>query len=87
MPGGGTYWVAMMDGQPVGGIFPAEGPDYENMPDNWMPYLAVDDVNARAQMAVKAGGKMMRILDIPEVGRLALIIQPGGAGIGWITPV
>jgi len=87
MLGGGTYWVAMMDGQAVAGIFPAEGPGYENMPDNWMPYLAVDDVDARAETAVGAGGKLMRIFDIPEVGRLALIIQPGGAGIGWITPV
>ncbi len=86
MLGGGTYWVAMMDGVPVGGIFPAEGPGYETMPDNWMPYLAVDDVDARAERAVAAGGKLMRIFDIPEVGRLALIIQPGGAGIGWITP-
>ena len=87
MPGGGTYWLAMMDDVPVGGIFPAEGPGYENMPDNWMPYLAVDDVDARAEKAVAAGGKMMRIFDIPEVGRLALIVQPGGAGVGWITPV
>src|ERR1700712_597711 len=87
MEGGGTYWVAMMDGAPVGGIFPAEGPGYENMPDNWMPYLAVDDVDARAEKAVAAGAKLMRIFDIPDVGRLALIIQPGGAGIGWITPV
>ncbi len=87
MEGGGTYWVAMMDGVAVGGIFPAEGPGYENMPDNWMPYLAVDDVDARAEAAVASGGKLMRVFDIPEVGRLALIIQPGGAGIGWITPV
>lgn len=47
MEGGGTYWVAVMDGVPVAGIFPAEGPGYGHMPDNWMPYLAVDDVNAR----------------------------------------
>lgn len=84
---GGTYWVAMMDGVPVGGIFPAEGPEYEHMPDNWMPYLVVDDVDARVKAAVAAGAKLMRIFDIPDVGRLALLIQPVGAGIGWITPV
>jgi predicted enzyme related to lactoylglutathione lyase len=87
MPDGGTYWLAVMDGVPVGGIFPAEGPGYENMPDNWMPYLAVDDVDSRAEAAVAAGAKLMRIFDIPEVGRLALIIQPGGASVGWITSV
>ena len=87
MDGGGTYWVAMMDGVPVAGIFHAEGEGYENMADNWMPYLAVDDVNARVKKAVAAGAQLMRIFDIPQVGRLALLIQPGGAGVGWITPV
>lgn len=87
MPQGGTYWVAIMDGQPVGGIFPADGPGYETVPDNWMPYLAVDDVDARVQKAIAAGAQLMRpIFDIPEVGRLAILMQPGGAGIGWITP-
>ena len=87
MPHGGTYWVAMMDGHPVAGIFPAEGPGYEDMPDNWMPYLAVDDVDARVKGAVTAGAELIRIFDIANVGRLALLIQPGGAGVGWITPV
>ncbi len=87
MLGGGTYWVAMMDGVPVAGIFPAEGPGYENMPDHWMPYIAVDDADARAEQAVAAGAQLMRIFDIPEVGRVALIIQPGGGGVAWITPV
>ena len=87
MLGGGTYWVAVMNGTPVAGIFPACGPDYEGMPDNWMPYLAVDDVDARVERAIAAGAKLFRpIFDIPEVGRLALLGQPGGAGIGWITP-
>ena len=53
-PDRGTYWVAMMNGVPVGGIFPAEGPDYESVPDGWMPYLAVDDVDARVKKAVAA---------------------------------
>jgi predicted enzyme related to lactoylglutathione lyase len=88
LEGGGTYWIALMDGVPVGGIFPATGPGYETMPDNWMPYLAVDDVDARVKKAVAAGAQLMRpIFDIPGVGRLAILMQPGGAGVGWITPV
>ena len=46
MAGGGTYWVATMDGTPVGGVYEVSGPEFESMPDNWMPYLAVDDVDA-----------------------------------------
>ncbi len=30
---------------------------------------------------------MRPIFDIPGVGRIAILTEPGGAGIGWITPV
>lgn len=86
-PDGCTYWVAMMNNVPVGGIFPAVGPGFETVPDGWMPYLAVDDVDIRVEKAVDAGATLMRpVFDIPDVGRLAILQQPGGAGIGWITP-
>jgi predicted enzyme related to lactoylglutathione lyase len=53
-----------------------------------MSYLAVDDVDARVKNAVAAGAKLMRpIFDVPAVGRIAMLTEPGGAGIGWITPV
>jgi len=29
---------------------------------------------------------MRPIFDIPNVGRIAIIKEPGGAGIGWMTP-
>ncbi|SFM15531.1 hypothetical protein SAMN03159423_5728 [Bradyrhizobium sp. NFR13] len=87
LTGGGIYWIAMMDDVRVGGIFHAEGPGYANVPDGWMPYLAVDDVDIRVKKAVAAGATLMRpVFDIPDVGRLAILLQPGGAGIGWVTP-
>jgi len=67
----GTYWVAKMGDQPVGGLFPIAGPQWEGVPEHWMSYLAVDDVDAR----------------VPGVGRIAILTEPGGAGVGWITPV
>jgi len=37
--------------------------------------------------AVKAGAKLMKpIFDVPGVGRIAILMQPGGAGVGWMTP-
>jgi predicted enzyme related to lactoylglutathione lyase len=52
-----------------------------------MSYLAVDDVDARAKKAVAAGAKLMKpIFDVPGVGRIAVLMEPGGAGVGWITP-
>jgi predicted enzyme related to lactoylglutathione lyase len=84
----GTYWVAKMGDQPVGGLFPIAGPQWEGVPEHWMSYLAVDDVDARVKKAQAAGAKLMRpAFDIPGVGRIAILTEPGGAGIGWITPV
>jgi predicted enzyme related to lactoylglutathione lyase len=52
-----------------------------------MPYLAVDDVDARVKKATKAGATLMRpLFDIPGIGRIAILRQPGGAGVGWMTP-
>ena len=52
-----------------------------------MPYIAVDDVDARVKKAVKAGAKVMKpAFDVPGVGRIVILTQPGGAGIGWMTP-
>ena len=83
----GTYWVAKMGDQPVAGIFPLDGPDFAGVPEQWMPYLAVDEIDARAAKAVAAGAQLMRpLFDVPNVGRIAILREPGGAGVGWITP-
>jgi len=88
MQQGGTYWCAIQDGKPVAGIFPINGPEFEGVPEAWMSYLAVDDVDARVAKAVKAGAQLIKpIFDVPDVGRIAILKQPGGAGIGWMTPV
>jgi len=87
MSGGGTYWVAKIGDVPVGGIFDIGGPDYAGVPEGWMPYIAVDDVDARAKKAVAAGARIMKpAFDVPNVGRIVILREPGGAGIGWMTP-
>jgi uncharacterized protein len=86
-PDGGTYWLANMDGAPVAGIFDISGPEYGQVLESWMAYLAVDNVDARVEKAVKAGAKLMKpIFDVPDVGRIAVLMEPGGAGVGWMTP-
>ena len=83
----GTYWVAKMGDTPVGGIFPMSGPDFDGMPEQWMSYLAVDDVDARLKKATAAGAKIMKPpFDVPNVGRIAIVQEPGGAVLGWMTP-
>src|SRR6516164_707882 len=62
-------------------------PDYSGVPEGWMPYVAVDDVDARAKKAVAAGAKIMKpAFDVPNVGRIVILQEPGGAGVGWMTP-
>jgi uncharacterized protein len=87
MPGGGTYWLAKMRDELVGGIFDISGPDYAGVPEGWMPYIAVDNVDARAKKAIAAGAKIMKpAFEVPNVGRIVILQEPGGAGIGWMTP-
>jgi len=83
----GKYWVAKMGDKAVGGLFPLTSPQFDGVPEGWMSYLAVDDVDARVKKAQSLGAKLMRpIFDVPGVGRIAILTEPGGAGIGWITP-
>lgn len=87
MPGGGTYWIAKMGDDPVGGIFDIGGHEFDGMPEGWLSYIAVDDVDARVKKATAAGAKLMKpIFDVPGVGRIAVLAEPGGAGVGWMTP-
>ncbi|MEA2926465.1 MAG: uncharacterized protein QOD25_3587 [Alphaproteobacteria bacterium] len=83
----GTYWLAMYGAQPVAGLFPLSSPQYDGVPECWMSYLAVDDVDARVKKAIAAGAKLMKpIFEVPDVGRIAVLTEPGGAGVGWMTP-
>jgi predicted enzyme related to lactoylglutathione lyase len=87
MPDGGTYWLCKMGEQAVGGMFDLTGQGCEDVPEGWLPYIAVDDVDQRVAKAVKAGAQVMKPAhDIPDVGRIVMLTEPGGAGICWITP-
>ena len=78
----------MEGGRPVAGLFPLTRREFGGVPESWMSFLAVDDVDARVAKAEKAGAKLvMPIFDVPYVGRIAMLLEPSGAGIGWMTPV
>jgi predicted enzyme related to lactoylglutathione lyase len=86
MPGF-TYTVVSAGGAQngQGGIMGLQ-PGTQGMPPAWISYVTVDDADATAQQAEKLGGKiMMPPRDIPEVGRIAVILDPQGAAIAIIT--
>lgn len=86
MDNGGTYHLAKMGDRPVSGIFDTTGSEMAELPEHWFSYLAVDDIDARCAKAKEAGGEIAREpFDVPGIGRIAIIRQPGGGMVGWMT--
>lgn len=84
----GTYWIAKKGEERIGGLYDMNGDAHcKDVPEHWLSYIAVDNVDERYKKALAAGAKEGRApFDIPNVGRIAILQQPGGAMIGWITP-
>lgn len=79
------YWLATCEGRPVWGIMDMTGKP--GGPSGWFTYIAVDNVDARVKTAEAAGARLcMPIFDVPTVGRVAILEDPTGAMIGWMTP-
>jgi predicted enzyme related to lactoylglutathione lyase len=54
---------------------------------HWQPYVAVDDPDATSAKAVELGGTVLvEAMDVPKVGRLAVLRDPQGATFGIIKP-
>jgi predicted enzyme related to lactoylglutathione lyase len=84
---GSSYWVAKINDQPVAGILDISSAQFAQVPESWAAYIAVDDVDARVKKAVAAGATVIKpAFDVPGVGRIVILMEPGGAAIGWITP-
>jgi hypothetical protein len=83
-PGGpetGGYSVAELNGRGVAGIGPKMGPP--EAPTMWMTYLATSDADATAAKILGAGGQLvMEAMDVMDVGRMAVAVDPGGAVFG-----
>lgn len=89
-PGGGPPYtifeaggVGVAGGMPLMAEMKAQG-----VPPNWTGYVAVDDCDAAAQKATQLGGSVRQPpMDIPGVGRFAIIADPGGAVIAIMKPI
>ena len=83
--GGAAYNEIMVAGRPAGGIHQMGAEFGGEMPPHWMPYVAVDDVDAAARRAEELGGDVcVPPTDIPTVGRFSVINDPTGAAISII---
>ena len=58
-----------------------------SIPPLWQPYVAVDDPDATVAKAKELGGALrMEPMDVPDVGRIAVLEDPQGASFGIIKP-
>ena len=81
---GMVYNEIVVGGREVGGMYQM-GPEFGNAPSHWMPYVAVDDVDAKAKQVAELGGKVcVPPTDIPNVGRFCVINDPTGATLSLI---
>lgn len=56
-------------------------------PSEWLPYVAVDDIQAATEKARKLGGKVMKdVTEIPDRGWFSIITDPTGAHLGLWKP-
>ncbi len=84
----GTYSVCMAGEKPVAGILDVKQiqADHEISP-HWMTYLHVDDVDGAVAATAENGGTVVRPpFDVPGVGRIAMVMDPGKAIVGIMTP-
>ncbi len=78
------YHEISANGMPVGGIYQM-GPEFGGAPSHWMPYVAVEDVDASVKRVEELGGKVcIPPSDIPNVGRFSVINDPTGATFSLI---
>ncbi len=86
---GGTYTIAMQGDRAVCGLFDmTDVPQMAGLPAHWSTYIAVDDVDAAVAATRASGGRVLRNpWDVAQVGRCAIVADPGGAAVGLVTPV
>jgi uncharacterized protein len=59
----------------------------ESIPAQWQPYVAVENPDATVAKAAELGGStIMEPMDVPKVGRIAVLRDPQGASFGIIKP-
>lgn len=85
---GMDYRLLAKNGVPVAGLMaiPAAAA-VSGMQPSWLGYVGVADVDASVARIVEAGGELhMPAMDVPNVGRMAMIADPQGASLYVMTP-
>ena len=74
------YSVWMNDETPVGGLMRMpEEVRATGAPPHWLVYISTPDAEASAKGAEGLGGTVLNTVEVPDVGRMAIIADPQGA--------
>jgi uncharacterized protein len=80
------YFEILRQNQPIGGMLPMEGDGWGDAPSHWMPYFMVSDCDAAvSKAAALGGGAIVPAMDIPNVGRFAILRDDQGAHFSVIA--
>lgn len=83
-----SYRVWMLEGDPKGGLIRlAPEQQAAGARPYWLPYVAVEDVDATLRLAAELGGRVaVEPRDVPTAGRLAVLADHHGARFGVFRP-
>jgi predicted enzyme related to lactoylglutathione lyase len=80
----GGYRMFQQDGKNVAGLMPHM---QEDQPTVWSTYVSVADADETVDRAKGAGGTIMvEPMDVMDLGRMAFLVDPGGAVLGIWQP-
>ncbi|MFN2398491.1 MAG: VOC family protein [Gemmatimonadaceae bacterium] len=82
------YIMWTVDETPLGGLMklPADAAK-AGAPPHWLAYVSTPDVDATAAQVAKLGGStVLKPMDVPTVGRVAVFSDPQGAIFGVYCP-
>src|SRR5262249_6967981 len=80
----GGYKIFQLGEKRAGGLMKMPDP---SAPSLWAPYIAVDDADDTVAKANELGGAtVLEAMDVPKVGRIAVLKDPVGAVFGIIKP-
>jgi predicted enzyme related to lactoylglutathione lyase len=82
----GPYWVIRPREAPVGGLGGMETGALAGASPYWFAFVEVDEIDRRIEIAKRQGAEILRPPhDVLGVGRVAVLRDPTGAAIGWMT--
>ena len=81
-----VYTMFHLDGKSVAALYQQE-PSRGALPPHWLSYISVDAAPTIARRAAELGGSvLMDAFDVLDVGRMAVIQDPGGAVVALWEP-